>query len=134
MKRFLVIPLMFVYLVAVSGVMIHLHYCGQQVESWSMYAKNDGCNDDVCDESDDDGCCKDEVIAAKVDNDQNTVNAFKLKSFFTEWQCIALPTIIEKSKVNSLFVKTSTNQSNAPPGLWQQIPLFKLHSSFTYYG
>jgi hypothetical protein len=74
MKKLVVIPVMVLYLFAVTGIMIHAHYCGQQLESWQMYVKgDDGCADDTCTDepAEEEGCCKDEVVSAKVSIDQD---------------------------------------------------------------
>ena len=137
MKRFLVIPIMVLYLLAMSGVMVHAHYCGDTLESWSVYLQGDGCEEDGCSDEpqEEDGCCKDKVVASKVTQDQNHVDAYKLKTSLAELNAI-LPgrvgDVIEAPIVCQATIVT--NQSNAPPGLWEGIPLYKLHSSFTYYG
>jgi hypothetical protein len=136
MKKLFVIPIMFIYLVAVSGVMINLHYCGPQLESWNMYAEGEGCDGGECgDESkQSDDCCKDEVITAKVSNDQNTVSELKLKLSTEAWQPALLPVYPEYATSSVLSVKATAHKANAPPGRWQNIPLYKLHSGFIYYG
>jgi len=138
-KRILVIPIMFLYLLAVSGVMIHLHYCGSTLESFTFYTKTDGCGEGECgDESKkSDDCCKDKVIASKVSVDQHFSDGLKLKQSPIEDFPAVVPVLY--SVISSQFIpacsyKTTGNQSNAPPGLWQHIPLYKLHSNFTYYG
>lgn len=136
MKKLIVIPIMFIYLLAVSGVMINMHYCGDELESWQVYAEGDGCADDNCTDvpEEEDGCCKDEVVAAKVNIDQNIVDFFKLKLSSIEW--LAPLQIFDFSENTGVHVvaKYVHCMPNAPPGLWQNIPLFKLHSSLTYYG
>lgn len=137
MKKLIVIPIMFLYLLAVSGVLIHMHYCGQQLESWGMYVKNDGCKDDVCTDepAEEEGCCKDEVVISKVVNDQNVVSFFKLKLATADYILPSLPQYFTpQSQVLFAIEKQTKGMPNAPPGRWQNIPLFKLHSSFTYYG
>lgn len=138
MKRLIVIPVMFLYLLAVSGVMIHMHYCGKNLESWQVYLKDDnGCKDDVCSDNPDmeEGCCKDEVVAAKVSVDQNIADFVKLQ---LKGVVFLLPTLTSFSLSTDLVFPISVEHRsyhpNAPPGLWQHIPLFKLHSRFTYYG
>ncbi|WP_276133865.1 HYC_CC_PP family protein [Polluticoccus soli] len=137
MKRLIVIPVMFIYLLAVSGIMISAHYCGQQLESWNVYTESDGCADDTCSDEpkQEGGCCKDEVITAKVSQDQNFVAAFKLKLIDNSFEAV-LPQyfVLPEAVVNTVVVAARANMPNAPPGLWQHIPLYKLHSSFTYYG
>ena len=117
---------MFIYLLAVSGIMITAHYCGQELESWNVYVESDGCAGDDC---------KDEVITAKVSEDQNIVTAFKLKLADNSFAAI-LPQYFSVPDAPAISVAFAANahMPNAPPGLWQQIPLYKLHSSFTYYG
>ena len=137
MKRFLVIPIMVLYLLAMSGVMVHAHYCGDSLESWSVYLQGNGCEEDGCSDEpeEEDGCCKDKVVASKVSQDQNHVDAFKLKASLGEFEAIVPGTVGYHIDVPAVFEATVvTNQSNAPPGLWEGIPLYKLHSSFTYYG
>lgn len=138
MKKLIVIPVMFLYMLAATGIMIHAHYCGQELESWQMYVNNeDGCKDDVCTDvaEEEEGCCKDEVVVTKISNDQDVVSFFKLKLASAEW---ILPGAIQPfysaQSVTYELPAIITGHPNAPPGLWQQIPLFKLHSRFTYYG
>jgi len=137
-KRLLVIPVMFIYLLAVSGIMITAHYCGQQMESVSIFAqKSTGCAEGECgDESEkNDGCCNDKVVAAKVTTAQNTVNSYKVK-VVDQLIALAVPGTLFIAHNNTAFVSSSivAHHCNAPPGLWQQIPLYRLQSRFTYYG
>ena len=127
---------MFLYLVAVSGVMVQLHYCGADLSSWNVYAQNEGCPDGECEDAAGvpDDCCKDKTVAAKVSVDQNITSFFELQLLPAEVPPTVLPVIYEHRSANTGVVNTITNYPNAPPGPWQQIPLFKLHSSFTYYG
>lgn len=136
MKKFLVIPVMFIYLIAVSGIMIQLHYCGAELESWNVYLENDGCADGFCDEEPQkaDGCCQNKVIAAKVSHDQHTENFIKLKLSAVEWQLTAIPAIAHHAQIKVHSERIAAHNANAPPGLWQDIPLYKLHSRLTYYG
>jgi hypothetical protein len=128
---------MFLYILAVSGIMVHAHYCGEVLESWTVYLKAAGCDDGDCgDESDEpDGCCEDKVIAYKVTNDQYQVDAFKIKLQALQIEALATNDyyLVLRSSFDSQRA-VRTYQSNAPPGLWENIPLFKLHSSFNYYG
>ncbi len=129
---------MFLYLLAVSGVLIHTHYCGKQLESWQVYVKSDdGCKDDVCTDDPDmeNGCCKDETIVAKVNTDQNIVSFFTIKLTAFDWDVPPVPQqYFAQKAIEFIGEKPVTGRPNAPPGLWQNIPLFKLHSRFTYYG
>src|ERR1043165_6136834 len=104
MKKYLVIPLLFIYLLSVSGIVCYAHYCGVNLVSVNVYAGWNGCEDGGCgDESDEpDGCCKDKVVTARVTHDQNTIEAFKLKAntFFD----IALPADRKSTRLNSSHV------------------------------
>lgn len=135
MKRILTIPLLFLYLVAASGVLIQLHYCGAHLDSWNLYAHNDGCGSGMCgNEQEKKGsCCSDEVIAAKISNDQDVKSAitFSLQPVFLPQETVTYNNYIHPSL--TAFQKL-TYYANAPPGSWQYIPLYKLHSNFTYYG
>jgi hypothetical protein len=136
MKKFLVIPLMFLYLLSVSGVVCYAHYCGADLVSVNVYSETDGCDDGGCgDESEEpDGCCEDKVVTAKVIQDQNSLDAFKLKiSAYTE-AILPVTYYHDNRLVHAVHYITKIHQANAPPGTWQSLPLYKLHSSFTYYG
>ncbi len=123
-------------MVATSGMIVHLHYCGEEVESWAVNENAGGCEDDPCEEGTEQeiGCCKDKVVSSKLTLEQALAAQFKLNTT----QVFVLP-------VNNVFNFTEENfttlnragityQANAPPGNWQSIPLYRLHSSFTYYG
>lgn len=140
MKRFLAIPLMFIYMLAMSGVMISTHYCGSKLVSWNMYLKaalcggcdNDGCNNEAKKPM---KCCKDKVVVAKVQQEQNNASAYKLKLQIPLFNVAVLPLYGERSlALPALSLTATQHQANAPPGTWQNIPLYKLHSRFTYYG
>lgn len=137
MKRFLVIPMMFIYLLAVSGIMVTAHYCGQEMESWSLFADSSKCVDGDCDDEPEqnDGCCKDKTVTAKVTNDQDAVSGFKLKTQTASDAILSSGIHFASQNDNSIAAaEVIAYKANAPPGLWQEIPLYKLLSSFTYYG
>jgi len=131
---------MFIYLLAMSGVMISTHYCGSKLESWTVYLKAPlcgGCEDVGCagEGKKPMKCCKDKVVIAKVQQDQNNPDFFKLKLQSPVVTPAILPhgyTVDEA--IPSLAVTATQHKANAPPGNWQYIPLYKLHSRFTYYG
>ncbi|HYD21070.1 MAG TPA: hypothetical protein VEB40_06305 [Flavipsychrobacter sp.] len=137
MKKFLVIPLMLIYLLSASGIVCYAHYCGSELVSVNMYTETDGCEDGGCgDESEEpDDCCKDEVITAKVMQDQNSNQIFKLKfnSGFIDIAPVQFVSF-DGCAACSVHYTSKVNNANAPPGPWQSIPLYKLHSCFTYYG
>lgn len=126
---------MLIYMLAVSGILIHMHYCGKQLSSWNVYSISKGCVDKDCGDEGGrpDNCCKDKVIAAKVVHDQNVSQAFSFQ-FATSAILPANPFYSVRYQEEP-FEEAVVNvyQANAPPGPWQQIPLYKLFSSFTYY-
>lgn len=138
MKRLFVIPMMILYLLSVSGVLISLHYCGQTLENWSVYADVGGCEDEegcVEDPGAADECCNNKTVASKVSHDQHLAESLKFKISAALSDHIA-PTLL--ATATHWFVSNDNAKvpyfSNAPPGLWQYIPLYKLHSRLTYYG
>lgn len=135
MKKFLVVPIMLLYLFAVTGVMIHLHYCGAELESWTLNEKK-GCADGACgDESEkSDKCCKDKVIISKTAPSHNIASAIKFIAGGIDIHLEAVPVYSYIYYIATADVHTVVHAANAPPGLWQGLPLFKLHSCFTYYG
>ncbi len=140
MKRFLAIPLMFFYLLAMSGVAINTHYCGSKLVSWNVFLKATacgGCEKDGCPRESKKPmkCCKDKVVVAKVQQDQNSVSAYKLNLQSPDALPALLPQFdIQEAGIPALSVIATQHRANAPPGNWQNIPLYKLHSRFTYYG
>lgn len=137
MKRLLTIPLLFIYLTAVSGVMINLHYCGAQLDSWNLYVDNNGCDDGECgDESEqNDSCCKDKVVTAKVSTDQNVAKILDLK--LVQYELAMPPQVFgcgHEANHCICATKTLVYSPNAPPGMWQDMPAYILYSNLTYYG
>jgi hypothetical protein len=143
MKKFIAIPLLVLYLVAVSGMMVQIHFCGTKVSSWNVNEQKASC---CCGKSEEktnansaslsskaDDCCKDKTITLKIAQDQNRVNDVQLQLQSLQivapqqFHMYALTDIPERPV-------TQVYQANAPPGRWQNIPLYKLHSRLTYYG
>jgi len=139
MKKYLAIPLMLLYMVSVSGAMIQIHFCGPNIESWTINnPAKANCDEAVsCDANlttvAKNNCCKDKTLTFKITQDQNITSAFQ---FLFSGVQIALTAATPAIPVVYLKSVASENayQANAPPGRWQNIPLFKLHQRFTYYG
>ncbi len=136
MKKLLVIPILLLYIIATSGISVSLHFCGDDVASWALTGKASGCEDASCESAapSEDNCCKDKIIKANVDDEQVMVKALQLDKaplLFTT------PTSFQGFSNNEVyqgFQPSVAHAANAPPGSWQAIPLYKLFSSFTYYG
>ncbi len=144
MKRFIAIPFLVLYLVAVSGAMVQIHFCGSKVSSWAVNEKRKSC---CCDSGGmneksaeglsvnaDNDCCKDKIITLKIAQDQQHATGAQLQ--LQDLQIAYLPQLFFSTPVVSLPIQNEepAYQANAPPGRWQNIPLYKLHSRFTYYG
>lgn len=143
MKRLIAIPLLILYLTAMSGAMVQIHYCGNEVTSWTV---NDDSEKGCCCESKDGiagndllpkikktGCCSDKTFTLKVSEAQsNIISATGFLADVGEG-IVTLPELPEHT-FNIAAEEKSAHNTNAPPGRWQNIPLYKLHSSFTYYG
>jgi hypothetical protein len=145
MKKFIAIPLLVLYLVAVSGMMVQIHFCGTKMSSWNVNEQKVSC---CCKESSKvsenglqytgikskaDDCCRDKTITLKIDQDQSRANDVQLQLQSLQ---MAAPQQFHTYALTDLPERpvTQVYQANAPPGLWQNIPLYKLHSRFTYYG
>jgi hypothetical protein len=146
MRKYIAIPLLILYLITMSGLWVQLHFCGNKLNSWQIASNTPQC----CCESDkdnaehhsqaaintDDDCCSNKVITLKINADQQTAN-----SIYWELQSVSLalvPAIWNPTPYQALLThqdKAFAHLSNAPPlGLWQNIPLYKLHVRYTYYG
>lgn len=126
---------MFVYILAMSGVVVSTHYCGSKLVSWNVYLKAALCGG--CDKEGKKPmkCCKDKVLMAKVQHDQNNSSQIQFKAQPPLFTPALLPQFHNYSvALPPVSVAAIIYQPNAPPGNWQHIPLYKLHSRLTYYG
>lgn len=146
MKKFIAIPLLVLYLVAVSGMMVQIHFCGAKLSAWNVNEEKASC---CCEESgkesknsslnlglkskNPDDCCSDKTITLKIAQDQSKANDVQLQLQSLQ---IVIPQQFRTYALTDLPERpvTQAYQANAPPGLWQNIPLYKLHARFTYYG
>lgn len=144
MKKFIAIPLLVLYLVAVSGMMVQIHFCGKKMASWNVNKEKAFC---CCKDSskeeptdpqktmvaDADDCCSNKIITLKIHQDQNRVADLQLQ---LQSRQFAVPLPVHMMSFTDIPARPVARvyQANAPPGRWQNIPLYKLHSRFTYYG
>lgn len=123
-------------MIATSGILVQLHYCGKQIESWAVNGQKKGCKSDPCHEEKEKGnsCCKDKIIALKIASKQLATGQvhFNFAQKLTFSETLLFP-ILSDITINRIE-RIDSYCANAPPGTWQYIPLYKLHSSFTYYG
>ena len=87
MKRFLATILLVTYLAFSSGVVINYHFCMNELASATLFEKDQ----DVCGmcgmHNDNNGCCHDEVVVIKAEDDQNVTATpnYVVKAPETEW-------------------------------------------------
>lgn len=146
MRRFIAIPLLVLYITAISGMMIQLHYCGSKLSSWKVNATHAQCcckpsgkdADNTAQQTakiknQDDDCCQNKTITLKIKQDQNRASEIQYQLASLQLTAPVLHVAIPAFVLSEEDAYTSY-QANAPPGRWQQIPLYLLHGSFTYYG
>lgn len=79
MKRFAAFILFLVYLVTSTGASLHLHYCMGEMASSTLWGDTEKlcgkCGMDM-EDSNSNGCCKDEMYWIKIDDDQKTSTAY----------------------------------------------------------
>jgi len=128
-------------MLAVSGTMIQIHFCDKKVESWTVNTPKTAC---CCEEGiasvqqstlkiESQDCCSDRTIIAQTVSDQisNTPVQFQFSDLHA---IIPAKIILPEFQLPVSLAANAVFESNAPPGLWQEIPLYKLHQRFTYYG
>ena len=124
-------------MIATSGIIVHLHYCGEQIAAWALNDQvDDGCEDDSCNEEDElnHNCCTDKVVKSKISWDQVVVSQFKLSLHQKYLAAAPFSFFIFSNEVATASAPLNNFKVNAPPGNWQSIPLYLLHTSYTYYG
>jgi len=144
MKRFFAIPLFALYFIAITGVMVNLHYCGQKLYAFNLVQQTDCCcgtdqrplsqnNDNEQLQNKD--CCRNQAIQIKITQEQ--LNSSWDKSSLQQIVLPAFPPAPSWQIADSEFYDgdyfLSCLQTNAPPGLWENIPLYRLYSSSVLY-
>lgn len=147
MKKLLSITFLFIYSLAFSGMVITMHFCGGELESWNI---NEPKNIACCCESaidsntilhakkvveDKDNCCSNESLTLKINKEYSP--SFP-KVAFGEMALFILPDPVQFfynwEQFTPLATITMVYYGHAPPkGLWQNIPLYKLQSKLLVY-
>lgn len=128
---------MLLYLLAASGLRINMHFCGSALSSWKLFADADDC---FCEKSKKKKakkhkCCSEEMVLAKMEQDHQGVPGIHFDHHPVD-ALLPVP-VYTYSGYGAAFPagrSAVAHRPNAPPGLWQQIPLYQLHQRFTYYG
>lgn len=142
MKRIIAIPLLVIYLFAVSGVMINLHYCGGKYYSFNLQEKKTCCckgESAAKDHSQNNiakkDCCSNKYLSVKIAQDQWN-NGSNPTVDFVYAPAALLPSAYTGLAFTNIIVADqflASQRTNAPPGLWQNIPLYTLNSSRVLY-
>ena len=112
MKKILVSILAVFYLTSSVGATVHLHYCMDQLISWSL-SKGDGDKCDKCGMKKDGGCCKDEHKFVKNNVDQKVAEA---SIQLIQMAAVATPAaFIDTPEHYFSSLLKEYSKSNAPP-------------------
>lgn len=147
MKRFIAIFLLLMYSLSVSGSVVQLHFCKNNIEAITFSAEDYNkccCVPDLeigsskskeLSISSEKNCCTDTKIQLTIGLDQSVAQSnwqqLKVLQAQLPQQCFTFTL----TQVPSTLFFEKTYPANAPPvGNWQGIPLYKLYSSLVYYG
>lgn len=142
LKRVVAIPLFILYFIAISGMMVQIHFCGNRLADWQIAHQKLSC---CCDQSapdnaillsmEEDGCCHNEAISLKIEDAQQQVQALQLELSNVQMMVFFVNEPRYWQKNNSLIAVPSpiSYNANAPPGKAYQLPLYKLYHNYTYY-
>jgi hypothetical protein len=148
MQRFIAIFLLFMYSLSVSGSVVQLHFCKNNIEAITFSAED--YNKCCCVPKDRESnntsiselnistaksCCSDTKIQLAIGLDQSVAqsNWEVLKVLQAQMPDAAVFYTNAPAPTTLFFDKSFP--ANAPPlGIWQGIPLYKLYSSLVYYG
>ncbi len=144
MKRIFAIPLFMIYFIAVTGVIVNLHYCGQKLYALNITQQTDCCcageTSTARQHSDkeqirDKDCCSNQTVQIRIAQEQ--LNNFGNKEFDLFSAVADLPALLQWPVLTSgsadMRYFLSSQRANAPPGLWENIPLYQLHGSRVLY-
>lgn len=132
------------YSLSVSGSVVQMHFCGQEIESISFRESSQSCccatgkKDKSSDQQigkQDKDCCDNVAISLKISADQHVEAAKQLQLLQT---AVAVPSLLHHAAYEAPYTAAAAQVSydaNAPPpGRWQNIPLYKLFQRIVYYG
>jgi len=125
MKRLSIILFSAYYLLAVSGVTVHFHYCCGKMTAMDLYSPRK--NPCPCGEkSKDSGCCTHKVLSSKTDDGYKPSLATLAQPIFSEFVVAVLPAI--SSYLFTAFIAESSPKPFLP--YWRScsnVPLFLLY-------
>lgn len=134
---------MFIYAVAISGMIVQWHYCSGDLESWQIDIENNSksccCVDDVADvhaaDAADD-CCSNTEVALAIEKDYSPF----AYSFFDK-QSLTFNAVLPTAYVYNLLdgvlqyhvALDAAISYNAPPIIGYDVPIYKQLSQFLLY-
>lgn len=134
---------MFIYAVAISGMIVQWHYCSGDLESWQIAIDNNSksccCvadqSEDHADAMDDD-CCSNSAVALAIEKDYSPF----AYSFFDKQALTGnavLPTAYLYTLLDSVLqyhvAFDASIRYNAPPIIGYDIPIYKQLNQFLLY-
>lgn len=142
MKKSFAILMLFLYSLSVSGSVVQMHFCGEELESLSFREENASCccqpeenqnRESNIREADPD-CCDNVAVSFKISADQHIEAAPQLLLLQTGWIAAPLHLIPSYIPAAAPVAESGIHYAHAPPGLWQNIPLYRLFGRTVYYG
>lgn len=141
MKKYIAIPLFFVYFLAVSGVIIEQVCCNREGFALSATTTDQPAHS-CCSQAPTDNtvtfnhqgkknCCNHKKVVVKTIHDQLSEKAQQL--LFSFQSGIFTPNHFGGTTDLPRFEEKASCLINAPPGFWQHIPLYKLHRRLLFY-
>ena len=122
MKKVFAILLAVIYLVSVSGMSLHFHYCMGKMQNWSIGYDTSKDDCPVCGMTQKKGCCEDKHHSIQTDKQysSSTVSIGISRIIVEPLHHSEQPTLLNNF---SNFISHSY-LANAPPGRMQNIPIF----------
>lgn len=136
MKRFIAILMLFVYSLSISGMVLQLHYCDDNLKSLKLAnnEKNKCCCPKKTNQQHKKSCCGETKVVLKLNIDQS--NHYQLAQFkVTDWQHKYLffnsHIVFYTSTLSGLeLINIDINKDVGKP----KIPRYKLFKQIVYYG
>lgn len=114
MKKYLVFLFVLFYFSVASGATVQFHYCMGKLVEWGFAhpEPDDTCSKCKMENSDRDGCCKQEQQQLKVEKAQKAEFNFQFKA---APDLVALPSYCAPGQLLVQQLTTGANFSHAPP-------------------
>lgn len=117
-KKLFTAILAILYFTTTTGATVHMHYCMGKLDSWSLLASGEQqkeCGKCGMDKqnSEDNGCCKDELTQLKIQKEHQLAEIA-----FQGIQQVVLAVPVTHIEINEVFVSSLTEKlpsCNAPP-------------------